>query len=307
MKALLALAALLWAGTAAAQGSAVLREQHLASPALGRDLTFDLYLPPDAGAFAGMPVIYLLHGTDSSGADWLDKGDLQATADRLIAQGTLPRALIVMPDAGNSWYVDSPPPAGLGAMGTAIGRDLPAWIEQHYPVSRARDGRAVAGTSMGGFGALRYALGAPDRYEAAVVMSGAFWVFLRPDTKVEGRLADATARIFKGAFGDPFEPARFLAESPLTAAAGFPAAAPRPALLMICGRNEIFHMREEQAEAERVLTQAHIPVETALTDGDHDWDNWRAMLPRVLAFLGAHLKPGTPAATAGHAVAKSHS
>ncbi|HLY54010.1 MAG TPA: alpha/beta hydrolase-fold protein [Stellaceae bacterium] len=303
--ALAALALLLWPLLGRAE---ILRDQHMPSPALGRDLSYDLYLPPDASRLAGMPVIYLLHGTDSDGADWLDKGDLAATADRLIAAGTMPQAVIVMPDAANSWYVDSPAPAGIGAMGTAIGRDLPAWIEAHYKVSRAREGRAVAGTSMGGFGALRYALTEPDRYAAAAVMSGALWTFLKPDTPVQGKFADATARIFQGAFGDPFRPSLFIAESPLTAARDFPASALRPAFLMICGRNEMFHMREEQEDAQRILAAADIPVETALTGGDHDWDNWRTMLPRVLAFLGSHLKPGAAPVTAGHMVTvKSHS
>jgi enterochelin esterase family protein len=296
-----ALLAVLLAGRAMAGPSEVRRGEHVASPALGRPLGFDLYLPPDLEGLARLPVIYLLHGTESTGADWLDQGALQATADRLIAAGQLPKALIVMPDAGNSWYVDAPPGAGLGAMGTAIEHDLPDWIEHHFPVRAAPGGRAVAGYSMGGFGALRFALTRPQRYAAAVVMSGAFWTSLQPDTKIEGKLAVAVGHIFAGAFGDPFDPARFVAASPLTLARDFPADAPRPALLMISGRNEVFHMREEQERMQAVLAAARIPVETELTQGDHDWDNWRAMLPRVLSFLGAHLQKGEPAATAARA------
>jgi enterochelin esterase family protein len=183
-------------------------------------------------------------------------------------------------------------------MGTAIARDLPEWVEGHFPVSTARDGRAVAGYSMGGFGALRLALAHPDRYVAAVSMSGAFWTFLKPDSQIVGKLAGATQLIFGGAFGDPFEPRRFIAESPFTLARDLPESAPRPAVLLISGRNEIYHMREEQDAAAPMLRAAAIPLETELTDGDHDWDNWRQMLPRVLQFLGRHLAPGTQVSVA---------
>jgi enterochelin esterase family protein len=287
----LLLAFLLLAGAAQAAPSEVRRAEHFASPALGHDLGFDLYLPPDLPDLAQVPVIYLLHGTDSSGGDWLDQGDLATCADRLIAAGELPRVIVVMPDAENSWYVDSPPHSGAGAYGTAIGRELPRWIEAHFPARRDGAGRAIGGYSMGGFGSLRLALAHPGNYAAVGVMSGAFWTFIRPDSRIEGKLAEATQQIFGGSFGDPFEPKRFLAESPLTLARELPAGAPRPAVMMISGANEVFHMREEQEAATPILRAAGIPLETALTQGDHDWDNWRQMLPRILEFLGAHIEP----------------
>jgi enterochelin esterase family protein len=289
---------LAWAGCAAAQPSEIRRSEHFMSAALGREGSYDLYLPPDHDGLRGLPVIYLLHGVQSRGDDWLDQGNLQATADGLIAAGKMPRAIIVMPDAGDSWYVDAPVPAGMGAMGTALMRDLPDWIEAHYPASRERDGRAVAGYSMGGFGALRFVLVEPDRWVAAAAMSSALWAFLKPDTPVTARLAKSTARIFAGAFGNPFEPSRFAAESPLSLARSFPADAPRPAVLLISGRHEMFDAATEQDQARAALASAGIAVTVELTDGDHDWDNWKGMLPRVLSFLGASLKPPVPATTA---------
>jgi enterochelin esterase family protein len=300
-----AVAFLLAACPAMAGPSEVRRDQAIDSPALGRQLTFELYLPPDRDGLGGLPVIYLLHGTESSGADWLDKGDLKTVADRMMSDGEMPKSVIVMPNAGNSWYVDSPLPAGQGAMWTALTSDLPGWIESHLPVGTARGSRAIGGYSMGGFGALRAGVILPERYSAVAVMSGAFWAFLKPDTPVEGKLATATRQIFDGAFGDPFEPARFVSESPLTLARLMPPTAPRPDLLMICGRHEVFGMREEQEAAMAVLGPAGFAPETALTDGDHDWDNWKGMLPRVLGFLGRHLSPGGPVPTVARGQAGS--
>jgi enterochelin esterase family protein len=289
---LLVLACSLWAVAAAAQPSEVLRDQRFMSKALGRDATYDLYLPPDRDRLTALPVIYVLHGTDSVGADWLDKGDLQAIADRLIAAGTLPNCIIVMPDAGNSWYVDAPPPDGLGAMGTALSRDLPNWIDAHYPTNPTRSGRAVAGYSMGAFGALRFAVLPPYRFGAAAAMSSALWSFLTPETKLIGHRAEAVKRIFDGAFGEPFDPARMIAESPLTLVGEVPHRAPHASILMISGRHEMFDGADEQEEARRLFVGEGFPVEIQLTDGEHDWDNWRGMLPIVLAFLGKHVRSG---------------
>lgn len=297
MRRLAALLLLLLPGLAAAQGE-VLRDQYFWSPALGRELHYDLYLPPGRSGLSRLPVIYLLHGVDGKGADWLDQGDLAQTADRLIAAHELPQAIIVMPDAGNSWYVDSPPDCGLGAMGTAIALDLPAWVESRYAARAGRAGRAVAGYSMGGFGALRFALTRPLRYAAAASMSSALWSWLTPESQMPERMLKPLRHIFAGAFGQPFEPALLVAESPLALAPALAGTRDLPPVLLIGGRHEMFDTAREQADAERVLTAAGVPVTAELTDGDHNWDNWRPMLPRVLSFLGQHLKPGEPLAAA---------
>ena len=75
--------------------------------------------------------------------------------------------VVVMPDAGNSWYVDFAAVGGPGDFETAILDDLPQAIEEGMPVRRQRGGRAIAGLSMGGFGALRLAFKRPDRYCAS--------------------------------------------------------------------------------------------------------------------------------------------
>jgi enterochelin esterase-like enzyme len=273
---------------ALAAPSEVHRSESFMSRALGHDLTYAIYLPADLDPHIRLPVIYLLHGADGHGLDWVDQGHVQAAADRLIAEHRLPKVIIVMPDAQNSWYVDSPP-SGLGAMGTAIERDLPDWIESHYPARSARSGRAVAGYSMGGFGALDFALGHPERYAAVAAMSGAFWTWMKPDFQIDPVRNSHYRNLFEGAFGDPFDPKRFVANSPMDMLDHMPGTAPHPAILLICGRQDDFHLDQEQAVMEHRLEAAHLVVEAELIPGGHDWDTWSAALPTVLEFLGRHL------------------
>lgn len=284
---LVAVLAIAFGGPQAAAGT-VKRDESFASKALGHVLHYAIYLPDGLDAAAPVPVIYLLHGADGHAIDWIDQGHVAQAADTLIAQHKLPRVIIVVPEAENSWYVDSPP-SGMGAMGTAISEDLPNWIEQHYPVLTGRHGRAIAGNSMGGFGALRFALAEPQRWAAAASLSGALWNWLTPDTVIDPAHQAKLHQIFEGAFGDPFDPKRLIAASPLTTAAHMPKGAPPPPVLLICGRRDDFHLDRQQPVVEAALRADHIPVESVMTDGGHDWDTWSAQLPQVLEFLGRHL------------------
>jgi len=294
---LLALALALTPALALAAPSEVRRSESFMSRALGHEINYAIYLPANIDAGAKLPVIYLLHGADGVGLDWVDQGHVQAVADRLIAEHRMPKTIIVMPDAHNSWYVDSPP-SGMGAMGTALERDLPDWVEQHYPARSARTARAVAGYSMGGFGAFDFAFGHPQRYVAVAAMSGAFWTWMKPDMQMDPARNGRFQRLFQGAFGDPFEPRRFWDNAPAQAVDHMAASGPHPAVLLICGRGDDFHLDQEQAEMQRRLEADHIPVETKLIDGGHDWGTWSAALPEVLEFLGRHLRePATASAT----------
>ena len=115
------------------------------SPTLKRSWTYNVYLPSgyDANAKLRYPVMYLLHGNDGARNDWPVKGNLLQTADQLIANGQIPPAIIVMPDAGTTWYVDLKEP-----METAFFNDFVPHIEGKYRTLKSRDGRVIGGLSI---------------------------------------------------------------------------------------------------------------------------------------------------------------
>jgi S-formylglutathione hydrolase FrmB len=133
-------------------------------------------LPPDYGADAARryPVLYLLHGHGGGGyLDWPRHGVESVVGD-------LP-AIVVMPQGGydgwySDWYgtdVDGHTPSPAPAWESFHLRELVPWIDATYRTIPARRARAVAGNSMGGFGAMSYAARHPDLFAVAGAFSGA--------------------------------------------------------------------------------------------------------------------------------------
>lgn len=163
------------AGTAGRLDKAVLR-----SPAMGADVPVFVLLPRAYARHPGerFPVLYLLHGGGASYRAWVDQGvgrliDREAAADRLAP------FITVMPDGGSNGYFSDwagrPPgaPGSPPAYATYFMDELIPWIDRHYRTRPMRTARAIAGLSMGGFGAMSFAARYPDRFVVAGSFSGA--------------------------------------------------------------------------------------------------------------------------------------
>lgn len=261
--------------SATAHAGDVRRDLKAPSEALGRELGYALYRPDDSRG--PLPTVYLLHGRNGAPEDWLGMGRMVDTADRLIAEGRIPPCLIVLPDAGNSWYA--------GDMARAIALDLPATIERRHGAIAARGGRALAGNSMGGFGATGIALAYPERFAAAASMSGAFWMMLDDDKPLDADMRARVARVFEGAFGAPFDRATFLKHSPYALAMGYPADRAKPAVYLISGAEDRFGLTEQSRTMLRALTAKGFDVAFETVPGDHEWGTWERSLPRALEFI----------------------
>jgi enterochelin esterase family protein len=269
---------------AGAEPPSQIRVEQAPSPALGRPLHYVLYLPQAAAPpQAKLPVVYLLHGAQGEGMDFVKEGHLQETADAMIASGALPPMLLVMPDGEQSWWVDSASLGGPGDFATAVSRDLVATIEARYAALPARRGRGIAGISMGAFGAFRLAMMHPEEYAAAASLSGAFWTRMSPEIAENPRMQ----RIFRGAFGTPLDVTRFIAAEPLTLAERLRGAAAAPRFYLTVGNQDRYNLYADAGLLRDKLSAVGAPVKAVFAEGDHDWDFWTRALPDVLAFMNA--------------------
>jgi S-formylglutathione hydrolase FrmB len=119
------------------------------------------------------PVLYLLHGGSGSYPDWTDSGAIRAIANETAAF----RGIIVMPEGGRAgWYSDWAGETNghfRPRWETFHVNQLVPWIDANFNTVVNRSGRAIAGLSMGGLGAVRYAARHADVFSAAASFSGA--------------------------------------------------------------------------------------------------------------------------------------
>jgi S-formylglutathione hydrolase FrmB len=123
----------------------------------------------DASGRTRYPVLWLLNGTLDDQRAWTEKG----AAEQLTAGLPL---IVVMPSGGaggfySDWYNNGA--FGVPRWETYHVDHLLGWIDAHFPTTGTRAGRAIAGLSMGGFGAFSYAARHPDLFADAASFSGA--------------------------------------------------------------------------------------------------------------------------------------
>lgn len=111
-------------------------------------------------------VLWLLHGTFGDYTDWLRKSNIEsyATARSLI---------VVMPSGANSNYVNWPGFATGYNAWDYLTEELMPLVQGWFPASDKREDNFIAGLSMGGNGAMQYAVGHPEKFAGAASLSNA--------------------------------------------------------------------------------------------------------------------------------------
>ncbi|HKH28350.1 MAG TPA: S-formylglutathione hydrolase [Sphingomicrobium sp.] len=149
-----------------------------ASAATGTDMTFSIFLPPQAGGGGKLPVVWYLSGLTCTHANVTEKGEYRAACASqgliFVAPDTSPRGEGVPDDPagaydfglGAGFYVDATqePYARNYRMWTYVTEELPALVAAQFPVDMQRQG--ITGHSMGGHGALTIALSNPGRFRS---------------------------------------------------------------------------------------------------------------------------------------------
>lgn len=251
------------------------------------------------------PVLYLLHGAGDTYRSWADRTDLVTWAPKLPVA-------IVLPDAGHgataTWYSDWA--TGAYQEESYLTSVLPSFVGRHFRVLARR--RAVAGNSMGGFGALSLAARHPGMFEAAASFSGAVdtlydaplsgSIFARlnavdgtPDARIWG---DQTRDRATWAAHDPTLLAARLRGVRLFIASGTGARGGREGDVSndpgAYAEEAGIHLMNESLIG--ALDRAGIPYQADLYPGGyHGWPYWSADLHRVLPRISAVLGPARTA------------
>jgi S-formylglutathione hydrolase FrmB len=209
------------------------------------------------------PVLYLLHGLSDDDTIWLRRTSIERFAAPL-------GLAVVMPQVHRSFYCDQ---VHGGRYWTFLSEELPQVVADFFRVSQRREDTFVAGLSMGGYGAFKWALRQPGRFAAAASLSGA--LDLARLQHEGGRPAVMAAtfgdRAVAGSDDDLF---RLLAEAdPATL----------PPLYLGCGSED--QLIGDNRRFAAAAADHGVALTSEIAPGEHEWGFWDAGIRNVLEWL----------------------
>jgi putative tributyrin esterase len=253
------------------------------SKLVGKPLPYHVVLPPHYDApqsrAVRYPVVYLLHGLAGGYADWVSR-------TRLAAYAAEHRFIIVTPEGGDGWYTDSAT-VPTDKFETYFLEELIPDVERRFRAISARDARAIAGLSMGGYGALKFGVKHPQQFALAASLSGAFdaasWDANDPATLAF--IKPSIARTY-GALDSPTRAANDLYK--LINALPPERIAALPFIYLDCGTEDF--LIESSRDMSALLLKRKIPHEFRQLPGRHSWPYWDAQVQEVLKLAARRLR-----------------
>jgi enterochelin esterase-like enzyme len=240
------------------------------SEVLGRRDSYLVYEPPGYQRLVAsgyrFPVLYLLHGSNSNGDTYLNVGRAGVALDELLAAHRIRPFLIVIPESTDGTLTDDTEwaNAGDGPFESEM-LQIVRQVDGHWPTIANRKGRALAGLSMGGYGALNIGLHHLRAFGTLESWSGYF------TQTPSGPFAGASTATLRANSPGEYAPAvaRALHRLPLR-------------VLLYTGSDD--PLVHDQAAFAAELSNLGATVRTGSPPGVHDWALWRREMPHSLLF-----------------------
>ncbi len=259
---------------------------------------FSVFTPPSyATSETSYPVVYFLHGLFNDHTSWtIDRhGDIPRLLDERMTSGQLAEMVLVFPDGGRSFYTNYHD--GTMKYEDLIVDELPGHIERNFRVKPGRASRGIAGTSMGGYGALKIAMRFPERYQAVAVHSPIVFPIENPfDVPPEarsGRFYQYLSSIFLRVYGEPFDQTYYDENNPLVLAKSAPLDG--LGVYFDYGTADRYNASVGLGQGLRMLDQALSSREIEHTFGEHEgephgWELVYTHIAESMDFLASRLR-----------------
>jgi putative tributyrin esterase len=166
-------------------------------------------------------------------------------------------------------------------------RELIPDVEKRFRVNTQREGRAIAGLSMGGYGAIKFGLKHPEMFTMAASMSGAFGAasWTEKELKDPGEIRDSVLQTF----GPAESPTRAANDIPkLAREVAAKKIAPLPYLYFDCGTEDFIF--NESRDLAGLFVELKIPHEYRQLPGKHDWTYWDTQVQEVLKLAAKRFR-----------------
>jgi S-formylglutathione hydrolase FrmB len=234
--------------------SGTVTTQSITSSILNKKVAYNVYLPPSYSQDTTVkyPVLYLLHGLLGNNTDWTNNAGLVATMSKEIANGAK-EMIIIMPHGLDAFYCNNYDARKLRYEDFMVQELIPQ-LESKYRIISSKGTRAIAGLSMGGYGATYHAFKFREMYSSCYSMSGAL-ILGATAPNIETLLDSLSAEQLNSL--PPFIMEVGIQDS------------------LVYTMNVNFH---------NFLLTKNIDHKYIARDGVHDWAFWTACLPKAIRF-----------------------
>jgi S-formylglutathione hydrolase FrmB len=275
-------------------GGSTIEFKSFDSQSLGMPARYSVFLPPSFSKQPARtyPVIYFLHGLNNDETSWTVEryGHIQNTLEQMMMSGKIPEFIMVHPRGDNSFYCNYMD--GARRYEDLVTQELITHMETQYRAKKGRQNRSIAGTSMGGYGALKIAMKYPDRYAAVAGQSPIIFPGVNPLEVSENAKASRFYSFFvdmlKPLFGEPIRQDLWDANNPLVLAKSRKLNGLK--IYFDYGTEDryipMIHHDEGIKALDSILTDAHVPHTFKVHPGEpHGWALIAAHLDETLPFL----------------------
>jgi S-formylglutathione hydrolase FrmB len=259
----------------------------LNSRILKRPVHYCVYIPAgyDAGAAKHpaqtYPVLYFLHGLGDNERTLFNSGGW-TMLDDLRQQHKLGEFLIVAPEGGRSFYINSAD--GSALYSNFFLREFMPLIETKYRISKGRSNRAISGISMGGYGALRFAFAHPEMFSAVSAQSAALITESPQELDAAAHSGAPLGKLLATVFGDPINTTHWKENSPFLFAARNQTALHQQAIYFNCGQDDNYGFEKGAAALHDQLQKEGVKHEYHPYPGDHSLSYFLAHFTEVIEF-----------------------
>jgi putative tributyrin esterase len=266
----------------ASNQKSLVKDSLFRSTSLQREMHYRIILPARYKNGGRFPVLYLLHGIFGDYKNWDTRTHLEDYAKNMPI-------IIVMPDADNSWYTNSAT-VPADRFEDYIVKDFIPEIDDKFRTIRDRHARAIAGLSMGGYGAVKLGLKYPELFVFSGSLSGAFNATQNLDT-LRPEFRTKLLEVFNA------EGSSTRAENDVFTLLSAQHETPYPYFYLACGSSDFF-LGTNRAFAQQ-LSSRNLAYEYHETAGGHTWQYWDDAVKPLLQGVDRALDNGRAASKIG--------
>lgn len=271
--------------TSFSQKGTVMESLEFKSEKLSYPVKYSVYLPADyETSLRSYPVVYLLHGYSDDETGWIQFGEANSIADRGIENRDFPPAIIIMPDGKVSWYCNAV--NNQDSWQDMFIDEFIPYVEKVYRIRQKKEFRAIAGLSMGGFGALQISMNHPDMFSTCIAMSSGTFT----DEEIINMPDERYNMFFGKIFGMNLKGEQRITDnwkihSPLQLIKTVPTDKLKSIRFYIdCGDDDFLYKGNSTLHIE--MRDLGIPHEYRVRQGSHSWEYWRTGLYDGLKYIG---------------------